>query len=463
MTTSRIVDPSIQLAAFTSLATLLAGAADARPVVGAAIDIIEALRSAPAVSESSGAIDEALGALAADGADMAVVGDTAVVVRAMGLSIAAFGERAIESVSLDDGHTLASAATDTGPIPGAGVGGAAPTRYTLVVDGVVVQDVTTVGGAVVQDHATLPDIEAEISEAMAEAFEAGRVAYEETEADAEEGGQEYTSMVESQGAGGSAGAPVGPAPSTPVPEVTGGPAPGPDGGVGGPGVAADPVPGGARGVLGGAERLIAGAVVTGGAAIAREAMRRRRDGHQEMTEQQDSAESAPETGPSAVPLTREVSDGGPNHYVGPEGTTVGSVVSGSAPSVDLAGQVVRRIEDSDSGWTLVECLNGARCWVDPTGLTPFAAPAVDTSRGHEIEATPAPEPVQQPKVEPEPTALYWFYVNTTVQVQLGDGSVIGQLEPGAWYPAHEESGGWARTLDAAGHAGWVPAHMIQRA
>ncbi|MCP4227722.1 MAG: hypothetical protein GY773_30630, partial [Actinomycetia bacterium] len=187
-------------------------------------------------------------------------------------------------------------------------------------------------------------------------------------------------------------------------------------------------------MLGGAERLIAGAVVTGGAAIAREAMRRRREGHEEVAEQEDSTQSAPETGPSAVPLIREVSDGRPNHYVGPEGTTIGSVVSGSPPSADLAGQVVRKVEDSESGWTLIECLNGARCWVDPAGLNAFSAPDPQPV---------APEPAQaQAPGSPENVVLHWFSVDAGIAVQLSDGTVVGQLQPGTWFAAHEEAGGW---------------------
>jgi hypothetical protein len=197
--------------------------------------------------------------------------------------------------------------------------------------------------------------------------------------------------------------------------------------------------------------------------------REKREGESGGPEQVDKATPAPatpemspeDTGPAVTePPTDEVPPS-PDHYIGPKGTTIGSVVTGTPPSADLAGQVITRLAESESGWALVECLNGARCWVDPADLEPIGTQPSKVSPKRQIEHPGEAPIVKEPAAKPT-EVLFWFYVDAAIPVQLSDGSVVGDIGPGAWHPAHEELGGWVRTTDAHGRSGWVKAASIHR-
>jgi hypothetical protein len=59
---------------------------------------------------------------------------------------------------------------------------------------------------------------------------------------------------------------------------------------------------------------------------------------------------------------------------------------------------------------------------------------------------------------------YWCYVMTTVDVvDLRDHTrVVARLEPGAWYLAKREAGGWAHIVSTGGGEGWVPSRSLHR-
>ena len=151
---------------------------------------------------------------------------------------------------------------------------------------------------------------------------------------------------------------------------------------------------------------------------------------------------APDLPGSRVPLTFT-----PTHQVAATGATVGSS-SDMLPSSDLAGQYVRLIEAADSGWALVECANGSRCWVDAADVSPIARPTALPPR-----AGTSPAAAQ---------LTYWFYVAEPVTVQATGGTPVGLLSPGRWYPAYQEASNWIATCDEQGRCGWVPANQTHR-
>ena len=98
----------------------------------------------------------------------------------------------------------------------------------------------------------------------------------------------------------------------------------------------------------------------------------------------------------------------------------------------------------------------------------------------EPEPQPEPEPELQPEPEPEPepepgapvprpapevgSEPYWCYVMAPVEVfDLADHTrVVARLEPGTWYLAKREVGGWAHVVSTAGGEGWVARQALHR-
>lgn len=78
--------------------------------------------------------------------------------------------------------------------------------------------------------------------------------------------------------------------------------------------------------------------------------------------------------------------------------------------------------------------------------------------GRTRPATTAPGADSSPK----PTAPYWCYVMTEVEVlSLDDHSqVVASLRPGNWYLTKREVGGWAQIAVEEGTEGWVPVSSI---
>jgi len=84
------------------------------------------------------------------------------------------------------------------------------------------------------------------------------------------------------------------------------------------------------------------------------------------------------------------------------------------------------------------------------------------------------EPVQRAAVPATPIAHatepsmnggpYWCYVMGTIEVlDLDDhDTVVGSLQPGTWYLAKREVGGWAHVVVSDGLEGWVPQTSVHR-
>jgi hypothetical protein len=59
---------------------------------------------------------------------------------------------------------------------------------------------------------------------------------------------------------------------------------------------------------------------------------------------------------------------------------------------------------------------------------------------------------------------YWFYVEQPQWLvsPYDHAQTVGVLDPGRWYIAGEEHGGWVYTADAFGREGWVPRAALRR-
>jgi len=89
----------------------------------------------------------------------------------------------------------------------------------------------------------------------------------------------------------------------------------------------------------------------------------------------------------------------------------------------------------------------------PVATPPPAGPGVFA-----LPITASPGPV------PTPGVGYWFYVDDPEWLvsPYDSGQVAGVLQPGQWYLAGEEAGGWVYAADERGAEGWVPGTSVRR-